>query len=592
MVEESIRAPALLEREALLAEIEPLVSLASKGHGSMVLVAGEAGAGKTSLVREAAHRASSRAMVLIGGCDPLTTPRPLSPILDILSDPGSGLGDVLEKSADTSGLFAELLQRWRGAARPTMLIIEDVHWADEGTLDFVRFMGRRVEGSKSVVICTYRDDEVDATHPLRVVLGDLATRAAIRRLDVDALSVDAVRTLAWDKPVDPDRLHRITGGNAFYVTEVLAAGTEIPTSVQDAVLARVARLQPSARKVVEAVSVAPRDLEVELALTLTGAQVDDLDEATNSGVLVGVGERLGFRHELARAAVEDSIPTARRLDLHRRMIGLLVEEQEPDLARVAHHAARAQAGELVVEYAPQAAQQAALRGAHREAVSFLEEALSNPRHLTPDQIAAMRLRLGTELSILDRHAEGLAQRKLAVGFYRQGGDPVALARALLDVSSSEWSNRNVIAARAAVDEAIAMLEPTDSTLDLARALYSSGYFWMLARQHAPAMAALARCQELARECRSEEVTRLADYIIGTTELVTGDPDRGVMLLHESIRIYEQEGNSRMVQSALEMLGSGGGEARVYAPALAALERGVEMGLGTDEDYLVAYNRAW
>jgi DNA-binding CsgD family transcriptional regulator/tetratricopeptide (TPR) repeat protein len=581
-----------LERDGLLDEIGQLVDRASAGQGSMALIAGEAGAGKTTLVREAAHRFSSRAIVLVGGCDPLTTPRPLSPVLDVISDPGSGLGDLIVSTSDPVSLFSEFLVRLKGTVRPTILIIEDLHWADEGTLDFIRFLGRRIRESKAVVMCTYRDDEIDGGHPLRVVIGDLATRESIRRLYVQPLSIEAVRALTRGTSVDPGRLHEATGGNAFYVTEVIAAGTEVPASVQDAVLARLSRLRVPTRRVVEAVSIAPRDLSISHTSALARAKMEHLDEAATSGMLIGVGDRLRFRHELARAAVEDAIPTATRLDLHRRMIGLLVEQERPDLARLAHHSARAEAGKLVAEYAPQAAEEAARRGAHREAVSFYEEALAHARHLIPDDVAALHLALGRELATLDRQVDALAERELAVRMYREKGEPVQLAKALLDESGSHWANRNLGESRAAVDEALSLLEDSGNEEELALAWYFSGYFWMLARQHQPAMSSFAMAEALARGCGSDRVLNLVDYMVGTTELVTGEADRGVMLIRESIRRYEELGDSRMTQNSLEMLGSGGGESRVYAPALEALERGVELGLRTDEDYLVAYNRSW
>ncbi len=588
---EALPSTSLLEREPLLAELDRMVSAAASGRGSMALIAGEAGAGKTSLVRAAGRRALPRARVLIGGCDPLTTPRPLSPVIDIATEPDSGMAGLLELAGDRGELFTELMQRLKGTRKPTVLIIEDIHWADEGTLDLLRFLGRRVADSKAVVMCTYRDDEVAAGHPVRVLLGDLATREAVERLDVEPLTIDAVRAMAIDTAVDPDRLHEVTGGNAFYVTEVLAAGNEVPSSVQDAVLARLARLPSPARHVVEAVSVAPRDLAIGHALALTGAGVDDVDEATASGVLLGSGDRLRFRHELARAAVEDSISTATCLELHRRMIGLL-EAETPDLARLAHHAVRAEAGDLVAEYAPKAAREAARRGAHREAVAFYEAALAYDGNLTPQHVAEIRLALGTELATVDRQPDALAQRTKAVEFYREQGDRVGLARSLLALYRSQWAARRRADARASVDEALSLLDGSDSGTDLALAWGGSGYLSMLARQHEPAMSALAKSRDLALSEGSAEDLWMADYMIGTIELVTGDAERGVTMLYESIEDAERRGDERNTVAALEMLGSGGGEARIYAPALEALARGVELGLRVDEDYLVAYNRSW
>ena len=331
---------------------------------------------------------------------------------------------------------------------------------------------------------------------------------------------------------------------------------------------------------------------MEKALTLTGAGLEDVDHATSSGILVGDGQHLRFRHELARAAVEDAIPIATRLALHRRMIGLLQEDQTSDLARLAHHAVRAEAGELVVEFAPLAAAEASSRGARREAAAFYEAALSHSEHLDAARVAEIRRDVAGELRALDRQDEALAQLDAAVTFYRAEGDRVELATSLLALSGSYWTNRQLALARSSVEEALSLLEESDDLEELSKAWYDSGYFFMLARQHEPAMRALEKSAELARECGSGERLRLADYIIGTTELVTGDSSRGVELLKESIRHYTEIGDTRMQLNCLEMLGSGGGEVRLYEPALDALRLGAELGVSMDEDYLVAYDRAW
>ncbi|HEX6145795.1 MAG TPA: AAA family ATPase [Acidimicrobiia bacterium] len=582
----------LLERDGLLAELERRLDLAAVGAGSMTMIAGEAGAGKTSLVNELARRAAGRARIMIGGCDPLSTPRPLSPLLDVISDPGSELGDLLEESSDPVRLFTEFLTRLKGTMRPTALIIEDVHWADEGTLDFIRFLGRRVGDANALVMCTYRDDELDTAHPLRMVIGDLATRDAILRLSVEPLSIEAVRTLAGDTWVDPDHLHRLTGGNAFYVTEVLAAGTEFPRSVQDAVLARVSRLRPPTQRVVEAVSVAPRDLSILHASALAGARPTHVDEATNSGVLIGTGDRLRFRHELARTAVESSIPTGSRLDLHRRMIDLLSEETPADLARLAHHAAMAEAGELVAEYGPLAAKEASIRGAHREAVSFYEATLAHSSRLSADQVAAIRFDLGLELAIVDRQAEALEHQLLALEHHRGTGDLWAIARTLVSLGSRYWANRQTGRARESIDEALEIYESLDAGEELAFALYVSATTFMLSRRRDAARRDVARCAAKASEVGSDRVSRLALLTEGTIEIVVGDPDRGIELLREAYERSSRAGDDRAAVIALGMLGSGGGEARRYDVAIEALEMDIKRGLELDEDYGVAYSRAW
>ncbi len=582
----------LLERDGLLAGLEHLLDLAGDGAGSMAMIAGEAGSGKTSLMNELARRTEGRGRVLIGGCDPLTTPRPLSPLMDIAADPDAHFTGQDLVESDPFSLFAEVLDDLKGTIRPTLLVIEDMHWADEATLDFLRYIGRRIADTKAVVACTYREDELRQDHPLRTVLGDLATRQSTFRFSVDPLTVEAVGYLASQSRHDPADLHRLTGGNAFYVTEILATGEDLPGSVSDAVMARVRRLSPLARRVVEGVSVAPRDLVVDHALALSGADLSYLDEATLSGVVVARGARLAFRHELARSAVEESLPMGRRLSLHREMLDLLRADEDPDLARLAHHASRAGDASSVVEYAPEAARQASLRGAHREAAEFFELALIEADHMIPSELAQLRRDLALELSILDRQEQALQQLLLAAEFYREGSDHVMLAGALRQLSTALWRTSDLEGSRRAIDEAIHLLEGAADDEALALAHEESAYNWMLARRHAPALEDLARCKELAERSGAEHVLRLHDFMAATVEIVLGDPEHGVDGLTQIESQFREHGYDRLAAIALSMLGSGGGEVRRYATALDALNRAIEEGVRTDADFSVAYNRSW
>jgi len=248
----------LLERDGLLDEMASRLRAAARGRGSVVLLGAEAGAGKTSVVLEFARRSGRSAHVLIGCCDPLTTPRPLSPLIDIALDPRSRLSGSFAASAAPYELFTAIQRRMADSDLPLVLVIEDVHWADEGTLDFLRFIGRRVESLPSLVVATYRDDEVGPQHPARPVIGELAAQPSATLLPVPPLSVEAVTELAGGDAALAARVHRVTDGNAFYVTEVLASGEEVPTTVREAVLARASRLSESARRLVQVVATAPR----------------------------------------------------------------------------------------------------------------------------------------------------------------------------------------------------------------------------------------------------------------------------------------------------------------------------------------------
>ena len=234
----------LLERDALLHALELHLATATAGQGSLVLVVGEAGVGKTALVDAFCRRPGTKAAILRGGCDAMRTAAPLSPVFDIAATHRARIAELLADNAPRHQVFAaflELLSPPRGA---NIVVIEDVHWADEATLDLLVFLGRRAAAARSLVVVTLRDDAHRNSH-LRSVLGVLATAPSVHRLEVPPLSRRAVAELATPYAVDPDQLYDITGGNPFFLREVLASpDSAVPPSVRDAVLARVARLSP------------------------------------------------------------------------------------------------------------------------------------------------------------------------------------------------------------------------------------------------------------------------------------------------------------------------------------------------------------
>ena len=232
---------ALVEREPQLEALDAALA-ATASAGSIVLVAGEAGIGKTALVRAFAERAPRHTRVVWSRCDDLVVPRPLGAVRDLALQAAPALGEALH-----AGRRAELFEAIRAelARVPgTVWIVEDVHWADGASLDVLAFLGRRIEDLVALIVLTFRDDELAADHPLQRVLGAFAP-AAVRRVHVPPLSREAVAALAG---APADELYAATGGNAFFVTEAIAAGGELPPpSVRDAVLARAGRLAADAR---------------------------------------------------------------------------------------------------------------------------------------------------------------------------------------------------------------------------------------------------------------------------------------------------------------------------------------------------------
>jgi len=582
----------LLEREGLLESLGERLRDANEGKGSLVLVAGEAGAGKTSLVRAFVESLDEEILVIQGACDPLSTPRPLSPLRDFAADPNAGLSGLTEEDKPAIEIFGDVLDRLRNTIRPILLVVEDIHWADEGTLDFLRFIGRRIHDSKAVMLCTYRDDEVGPDHPMRPVLGQLIPLESTHRVVVPPLSLAAVTKLVSDHAFDPRELLRLTDGNAFFVTEILASGEGLPHTVQEAVLSRVARLDENPRRVVEGVSVAPRSLEIEHAAVVVGGSLEDIDAALSAGVLISDGHGLRFRHELARSAVEESLPPARRLSLNMRMLAILEEEHNPDLARLAHHAVQAGRSDLIVDYAPQAGDEAVRRGSRREAVAFYRAALDHADELGPDRTAELRVKLGVELRILDEPGAAETELRRAVDHYRQSGQVESLAVALGQLQGALWNLRRFDEGWLAMNEAINELRPRGPSEALGTTLYRMAHNHMLARHGQLAFTHIEEARRVADEIDSDEVDWLVLMMTGCIHIVLGDADQGIRLLQESVERAKTLDNPYFLAIGLGMLGSGGGEARRYEAGIPALERGVEQGLATDADYSVAYNRSW
>jgi len=411
----------LLERDSFLHQLELTLQEAMAGQGRVVLVSGEAGIGKTSLVDHftQAHRDSIR--VLWGACDSLFTPRPLGPLLDIALQLEGELPALLHSGANQLAIFSACLVEMQQS--PSIVVFEDIHWADEATLDLIKFLGRRIQLTKSLLILNYRDDELSARHPLRLVLGDLP-RSATLRLALSPLSQASVLELARATKQDEqaDDLYTTTGGNPFFVTEVLeSGGASLPSTVRDAVLARAARLSPEAREVLEAASVVPGRIETQLLKSILSLSVVAIEECIERGMLRTDGNSLSFRHELARRALEDSLSPSRQQASHQRVLKALRErgEDRVQLSRLVHHATFAGDGEAVLRFAPQEARRSATVGAHLEAAEYYQTALRYSDQLDLAEHAQLLENRAYECYVTSQISEAIQARTEALDIWRQ-----------------------------------------------------------------------------------------------------------------------------------------------------------------------------
>jgi predicted ATPase/DNA-binding CsgD family transcriptional regulator len=539
---------SFLERDESLAALAAWSSaVRDNSAGRLVFLCGEAGIGKTLLLRHFCDQLPVETQALWGSCDPLFTPRPLGPLVDIAQLTGGGLNELVRREARPHEVADALLHELSTAA-PTVVVFEDVHWADEGTLDVLRLLGRRIGATPTLLVASYRDDELERTHPLRVVLGELARSDAVSRLKLQPLSQEAVARLAERSPVDADELFRGTAGNPFFVSEVLASGPgAIPETVRDAVLARAARLNPRARRVLDAAAIFPQRADLWLLESLAGESVDSLDECVDSGMLRPRAEGVAFRHELARIAVEESLSPQRRLRLHRRALAALLDPPygEPDAARVTHHALAADDREAVLLFAPIAAARAASVGAHREAAALYEQALRFGAGLPPDRQAELLDRRSRECYTTDQNAEAIEAAQAALAHRRALGDKRREGDALRWLSQIFWCPGRVAECEGAGRAAVAVLEELPPGPELARAYSNLAFICNMANSYGEAARFGRRALELAERFDDNEIRAVALICVGSTE--TGRGSRtGIETLRRGLALAETEGLDSVV----------------------------------------------
>ncbi|HEX4984396.1 MAG TPA: AAA family ATPase, partial [Ilumatobacteraceae bacterium] len=553
----------LLERDLELGLLGEWLGEVESGHGRVVFVGGEPGIGKTSLVTTFAAGVGASVRVGFGRCDALVTPRALGPFLEVAA------ALDITVSEDRDGLVRAFVEDLRRTG-PTLVVVEDAHWADEATIEALAMLARRAVDLPVLLVVTYRENEVTADHPLRVVLGDLATSAWSAWLAPGPLSLEAIRTLAVPDGASPEELYQLTGGNPFYVTEALAEpGSAVPTTVRLAVLARASRLTPSARAVVDAMSVIPGRAEAWLLDAMCRPASGDIDSCVSRGVLIADEGTFAFRHEVARLAVEAELGEGKRRELHGRIVAALTSRRDIDPARIAHHADAAGDEAAAARYSMNAALQASARAAHREAVRHGERALGLRHALSPDDVATLETRLAFSLVASDRAEEAIRLATEAVAHWRAAGDELKEADALTVLASAEGSSGRTAAGMVSIARSIDLLESYPPGPELAAAYTRLASSHMLARDRDTAVSWGERAIALAAE--------LGDPILlGRALIETGIADvmdqrfEGLARINQGIELGRKDGLPSLISHGYSQIGSGCGELRRYDLAVPAL----------------------
>jgi DNA-binding CsgD family transcriptional regulator len=599
----------LLERAAPLRHALDTVARARLGHGGTLVVAGEAGIGKSALVRQCLACLQPADRVLVGNCEDLASARPLGPLRDIVhAQRWSALDALLRDGASADAIFASFVEHVGAAPGTAVIVFEDIHWADQATLDLVRYLARRIAALPIVLTVTLRADEAVAGHPLRALLDDLPPWS-VTTLTLPPLSVDAVAELARRAQRPAGGLHEATAGNPFFVTEVLASGVVdpaqgVPSTVRDAVHGRLERLGAAQRDALEALCVVPGRVERTLADALLPNGAQAIDDCVQRGVLVADADAgtLAFRHELARRALADALPAAHRQARHAQVLAALTRwvaapqqgggGAAVSLSRLAHHAAAAGDASRLLDLAPRAAAEAAQLGAHRQAALQLGAALRHadaaPSALRAQLFESWSYEAGLALGI---DAAVIDARHQAIALWQALGRPDKVGLNLRWLSRLHWYQGHAELAERYATQAVQTLEPLPAGPELAWAYSVRSQFYMLQDRTNLAVEWGARALALAQRLGQAEIACHALNNIGTAELFAGRPG-GQDKLEQSLTIALDGGFHEQAARVYTNMSEHAVVFKDYARAERWLAEGIAFDRAHDLDAWTYYLVGW
>lgn len=575
-------------RSALLGQLSDLVDEASTGQGRVVVVSGEPGIGKTTLARALA--AGRRERVLWGACEPLATTRPLLPLHDWSATLGGGVAAALAGDDARHDVFIETL----GAigTEPTVAVVDDVHWADDATLDLLVYLGRRLSGCPVTLLITVRDEEPSAGPRVAEVLRHLGSLPDSRRVVVPPLTSGEVAELTAGTRLDADRVREVTGGNAFFVAQLVESPDgRLPASVRDTVLASLAQLVPSARHAVETVSVVPDRAELDVVYAAGPADHADVEDAERAGLLVSDGRTVRFRHELGREAVEASLPGARRRDRHAAVLAALVADAGGHDAAIAYHADLAGDHQVAVTFGLRAARAAGRQRARQEACVHLSRAAAHLDHLDASQAVHVLRARADALTVAGDVASAVTSSEDAVAHARTLGDPDVLAQQLAAHAQMLWRGGRGTDARGALDAALDAARAVPGGAGELAALAMASTFHMLSREIEASITTGRRAIELARQRGDERLLAQSLHAVGTASWFTSPEDAERMML-QAYDLAESMQDDEHAGLTLVNLGCGAGEVRRYAEARRWLKQALDYSRDRDIDIYVGYATAW
>jgi DNA-binding NarL/FixJ family response regulator len=510
----------LVERDAELAALGAAWTQARSGRGAFVVVVAESGCGKTSLVERFAASLAGQTMLLWGACDPLVTPRPLGPILDVRAQLAPNARALLDGSGQAHDIYTAIYQHL--CEQPCLLVIEDLHWSDQGTIELLRFLLRRIKSTPSMVVCTMRDD-IEYSDVQRELLDDVARSADATRLELTPLSKSALAQLVGNDQA-AEELFALTAGNPFFVNEMLQHGSQhLPATVRDAILARTVGVSDAARELLDLLVCSPEGIP-DRVLPALGIDVESLRSLNNVGLIQRGQNGVTFRHDLCREAITATLPPGAQAGLHRRMVLALEATGTPDPAVLVQHARGAQDAARVLSYATSAGDAAARTGAHSQAADFYSLALDMGKPTDDSLRATLLERLATEEYLVDRLDRAIAACQGAIDLREQAGDVTNVSLGHQARSIYEWYRADRSAAEAHAVRAVAVLGDEGDRVALGLALALQAYLAVQVSDLEKARLLLKEATAISDESSDTTLLKRIQIIDAVCRVAEGEKD--------------------------------------------------------------------